>query len=156
MYRLWPAVHSSKITPHEMKDEELFFWDQVSVWHDSQCWCKNVSLLIFRQIYREVLHPLHHEEAESSSEAQDDHQQELPHQQDVSAVEERHCCKNRLTEDRRFYFVVWRIKLLPQNLTFLDHRTWDHVLNPICKTKEFQWHTVMWKTPRAIFRNREF
>lgn len=62
---------------------------------------RNVFFLIFLQIYREVLHPLHHEEAESSSEAQDDHQQELPLQQEVTAVEERHCRKNRLTNDKR-------------------------------------------------------
>lgn len=62
--------------------------------------------LMFLQIYREVLHPLHHEEAECSSEAQDDHQQELPHQQEVTAVEERQSCKNRLTTHHRFHLVV--------------------------------------------------
>lgn len=62
------------------------------------CWCRSVHFLIFLKIYREVLHPLHHEEAECSSEAQDDHQQELPHQQEVTAVEECHRCKNRLTK----------------------------------------------------------
>lgn len=72
-----------KITPHEIKDARLFFF------------------LIFLQIYREVFHPLHQEEAECSSEAQDDHQQELPHQQEVTAVEERQRCKNRLTRGKQ-------------------------------------------------------
>ena len=62
--------------------------------------------LIFLQIHGDVLHPLHHEEAERSGEAQDDHQQELPHQEDVAAVEKRHGCKNRLSRERRFYLVV--------------------------------------------------
>lgn len=60
------------------------------------------SFLISLQIDRDVLRPLHHEEAERPSEAQDDHQQQLPLQQQVSAVEERHRCKNRLTEENRF------------------------------------------------------
>lgn len=61
---------------------------------------------MFLLIDSEVVHPLRHEEAKCSSEAQDDHQQELPHQQEVTAVEERHSCKNRLTRHCGFYFVV--------------------------------------------------
>ena len=58
------------------------------------------SFLIFLQICGEVLHPLHHKEAECSSETQEDHQQELPHQQEVTAVEERHRCENRLVRGK--------------------------------------------------------
>lgn len=74
---------------------------------------------MFLQIYREVLHPLHHEEAECSSEAQDDHEQELPHQQEVTAVEERQSCENRLTTHNRFHLVVKLIlkKILLQHWT---------------------------------------
>lgn len=59
---------------------------------------------MFLQIYGEVLHPLHHEEAERPAEAQDDHQQQLPHQHQVAAVEERHGCKHRLTHRTCSYF----------------------------------------------------
>lgn len=54
--------------------------------------------LVFWQISRDVLHPLHHEEAKGADEAQDDHDQELPGQQQVATVEERHCCKDRLNK----------------------------------------------------------
>lgn len=58
--------------------------------------------LRFQQIYREVLHPLHHKEAERSSEAQHDHQQQLPRQHQVTAVEEGEGCAHRLaTKERR-------------------------------------------------------
>lgn len=55
------------------------------------------SAVRFLQIYGEVLGPLHHEEAERPAEAQDHHQQQLPHERQVAAVEERHGCKHRLT-----------------------------------------------------------
>lgn len=59
--------------------------------------------LMFLQIYGQVLHPLRHEEAERPAEAQDDHQQQLPHQHQVAAVEERHGCKHRLTHSTCSY-----------------------------------------------------
>lgn len=61
-----------------------------------------LSLLL--QIYGEVLHPLHHEEAERPAEAQDDHQQQLPHQHQVAAVEERRGCTHRLTQQDSYFY----------------------------------------------------
>lgn len=57
--------------------------------------------LVLLQIHRDVLHPLHQEEAECSSEAQDDHEQELPCQQEVTTVEEGYSCKDGLAREIR-------------------------------------------------------
>ncbi len=54
--------------------------------------------LILMCVKRHILHPLHHEKTQRSCESHDDHHEELPGQQNITTVEERHSCKNRLRE----------------------------------------------------------
>lgn len=64
-----------------------------------------IILLLFLKFDGDVLYALDHEEAERPGEAQDDHQQQLPHQHEVTAVEERRCCRNRLTVESCFIVI---------------------------------------------------
>ncbi len=58
---------------------------------------KDFNLILMRVKWH-ILHPLHHEKTQRSRESHDDHHEELPGQQNITTVEERHSCKNRLRE----------------------------------------------------------
>lgn len=96
----------------------------------------------FLWIHGVLLYPLNYEEAESSSKAEDDQKQELPRQQKVAAVEERHCCTHRLTGN--INFIVGYEK---KELQALQHLICSHV----CPTVEHvTW--VVFELPLVVLR----